>query len=96
MNINRHARRLSTAAALLALPAVLIGCSSSSGPRHAGDISSIRWDPSPAMNTLAQRESDRLNNYARVKDNNLRAMRQDIDAAFFLDRPSRLHNGIKR
>ncbi|CAN0568928.1 unnamed protein product, partial [Laminaria digitata] len=69
MKIQRHTRRLATAATLTVLPALLIGCTSSSGPRHAGDISSIRWDPSPAMHTLAERDSDRLNNYARAKDN---------------------------
>lgn len=95
MKTNRSTRRLTTAAALFVLPAVLVGCSSS-GPRHAGDIASIRWDPTPAMHTLAERDSDRLNNYARAKDNNLRAFSEDLDAVFFLDRPSRLHHGVKR
>lgn len=95
MKTTRHTRRLTTAAALFVLPAVLVGCSSS-GPRHAGDIDSIRWDPTPAMHTLAERDSDRLNNYARTKDNNLRAFSEDLDKAFFLNRPSRLHSGVKR
>jgi hypothetical protein len=96
MKIQRHARRLTAAATLTVLPALLIGCTSSSGPRHAGDIDSIRWDPSPAMHTLAERDSDRLNNYARAKDTNLRAISEDIDSIFFLDKPSRLHSGVKR
>lgn len=95
MKTTRNTRRLTTAAALFVLPAVLVGCSSS-GPRHAGDIDSIRWDPTPAMHTLAERDSDRLNNYARTKDNNLRAFSEDLDSMFFLDRPSRLHSGVKR
>lgn len=94
MKTTRYARRL-TVATLFVLPATLIGCSSSSGPRHAGDISSIRWDPTPAMHTTAQRDSDRLNNYARTKDTNLRAISEDIDHIFFLDRPSRLFHGVK-
>lgn len=94
MKTTRQARRLSAAVTLFIFPAVLVGCSS--GPRHAGDIDAIRWDPSPAMHTLAERDSDRLNTYARVKDNNLRAFSEDIDAALFLDRPSRLHRGVKR
>jgi len=96
MNTKRQARRLTVAATLFVLPAVLVGCSSSDGPRHAGDIDSIRWDPSPAMHTLAERDSDRLNSYARSKDNNLRALSEDVDAIFYLHRPSRLHNGVKR
>jgi len=95
MKTTRHTRRLTAAAALFVLPAVLVGCSSS-GPRHAGDIASIRWDPSPAMDTRAERNSDRLNYYARTKDTNLRAFSEDLDRAFFLDRPSRLTNGVKR
>ena len=96
MNTKRQARRLTTAAALFVLPAVLVGCSSSDGPRHAGDIDSIRWNPSPALRTLSERESDRLNSYARAKDNNLRALSEDVDAIFYLHRPSRLHQGVKR
>jgi hypothetical protein len=95
MNTKRQTRRLMASATLFVLPAVLVGCSSS-GPRHAGDIDSIRWDPSPAMHTLAGRDSDRLNNYARAKDTNLRAFSEDFDRVFFLDRPSRLTNGVKR
>ena len=79
---------------LIAAPIAMIGCSSS-GPSHAGDINSIRWDPTPAMHTLAKRDSDRLNTLARMKDSNLRMLSTDIDRAFYLDRPSRLYRGIK-
>lgn len=95
MNTKRHTRRLMASATIFVLPAVLIGCSSS-GPQHAGDIDSIRWDPSPAMHTLAERGSDRQNNHARMRDTNLRAFSEDIDSMFYLDRPSRLHSGVKR
>ncbi|MCR9076345.1 MAG: hypothetical protein NXI07_09945 [bacterium] len=94
MKTNRFAHRL-TAAALFVVPAALIGCSSSSGPRHAGDIDSIRSDPTPALHTLSQRSTDRWNEHARTKDQNLRIISEDIDHIFFLDRPSRLHHGIK-
>lgn len=93
MKTNRT--RTLTLAALFVLPAALIGCSSSSGPRHAGDIDAIRSNPSPAMHTLARRDSDRLNMHARMRDTNLRAISEDIDKMFFLDRPSRLHHGVK-
>ena len=88
------ARRFALGIAVIALPATLIGCSSS-GVHHAGDIDSIRWNPSPAMHTLAKRDSDRLNDYARTKDSNLRMISEDIDSVFFLNRPSRLHHGVK-
>jgi hypothetical protein len=89
-----HRTRIMTVAALFVLPAALIGCSSS-GPRHAGDIDAIRSNPSPAMHTLAQRGSDRQNSHARMRDTNFRALSQDIDKIFHLDRPSRLHHGVK-
>jgi hypothetical protein len=82
-----------TLIALAATPLILIGCSS--GPSHAGNINSIRWDPSPAMHTLTQRDSDRINTHAYVKDSDLRMLSTDIDRVFFMDRPSRLYMGIK-
>jgi len=94
MKINpRKLTRSATLLALMGTPLLLIGCSS--GQQHAGDINSIRWDPSPAMHTLAKRDSDRLNTYARTKDSNLRMLSTDIDKIFYLDRPSRLYRGIK-
>ena len=95
MNTKRHTRRLMASATLFVLPALLVGCSSS-GPRHAGDIDSIRWNPSPAMHTLAERGSDRMNTHAHMRDTTLRAFSEDIDSTFYLDRPSRLHSGVKR
>jgi len=47
------------------------------------------------MHTLAKRDSDRLNTYARMKDSNLRMLSTDIDRALYIDRPSRLYMGIK-
>lgn len=94
MKTSRTLRRSIITTALVSIPLVLVGCSSS-GPSHAGDINSIRWDPSPAMHTLAKRDSDRLNTHAIVKDSNFRMISTDLDRAFFLDRPSRLHQGIK-
>ncbi len=94
MKITRQISRRLPIAALIAAPLVLIGCSSS-GPSHAGDIDSIRWDPSPAMHSLAERDSDRLNKFARTKDSNIRMLQTDIDKMWFLDRPSRLYRGIK-
>jgi hypothetical protein len=94
MKTSRIARRV-TVAALFAVPAALIGCTSSSGPYHAGDIDAIRWNPSPAMHTTAQRADDRYNDHARMRDTGLRAISEDIDHIFFLDRPTRLFHGVK-
>lgn len=93
MKTPRNARRL-TVAALIALPATLIGCSSSS-VHHAGDIDSIRWDPSPAMDTTAQRRTDRTNDWTRMKDTSLRALTEDIDNTLYINRPTRLYHGVK-
>ncbi|MBL4808857.1 MAG: hypothetical protein JKY43_02210 [Phycisphaerales bacterium] len=92
-------KNLSTkAAATILLSAALLtlsACTSSSSPKHAGNINSIRTNPSPAMQTLARRASDRTNTHAYVIDTNMRSLRNDIDSVFFLDRPSRLHHNIK-
>ncbi len=93
MNTSHTLRRTATVALLLSTPLLLVGCSS--GPSHAGNINSIRWDPSPAMHTLAKRDSDRINTHAYVKDSNLRMISTDLDRALFIDRPSRLYMGIK-
>ncbi len=89
----RTLRRTAALALLMSTPLLLVGCSS--GPAHAGNIDSIRWDPSPAMHTLAKRDSDRINTHAYIKDSNLRMLSSDIDKAFFMDRPSRLYRGVK-
>jgi len=78
------------AAALLPLAA----CSSSSST-HAGNVGSIRSNPSPAMQTLAQRPSDRASTHAYTWDTDIRAMQEDFDHVFHLNRPSRLHSNIK-
>lgn len=93
MKITRTTRRSITIALLVGTPLVLVGCSS--GPAHAGDINSIRWDPSPAMHTLAKRDSDRANTHAHIKDSQLRMLSTDVDRVFFMDRPTRLYMGIK-
>lgn len=72
----------------------LTACSSSS-TQHAGNIGSIRTNPTPAMHTLAQRSSDRANMHAYKVDTDLRQMHTDLDRVFYMDRPSRLHGGIK-
>tara|TARA_R110000737_G_scaffold2923_18_gene10269 strand:+ start:437598 stop:437879 length:282 start_codon:yes stop_codon:yes gene_type:complete len=72
----------------------LTACSGSSN-KHAGNIGSIRSNPSPAMHTLARRASDRANTHAYVIDTNIRAMNNDFDRVFHLNRPSRLHNTVK-
>ncbi len=92
-NTPRTLRRTLATALLGGTPLLLVGCSS--GPSHAGDINSIRWDPTPAMHTLAERDSDRINTHAYIKDSNLRMISTDLDRVFFMDRPSRLYMGIK-
>ncbi len=72
----------------------LTACSSSS-TSHAGDVGSVRSNPSPAMHTLARRSSDRANTHAYTFDTDFRAMHNDFDRVFHLNRPSRLHNNIK-
>ncbi|MCA9304116.1 MAG: hypothetical protein KC996_08345 [Phycisphaerales bacterium] len=85
-------RNLRTAAALsaAALTMTLVGCSSGNS-MHAGDIDSIRSNPSPSMHTLARRSSDRDNDYATMRDTNLRMISNDIDKLLlYTDRPSHL------
>jgi len=85
------------AAATILLSAALLtltACSSSS-TKHAGNVGSIRANPSPAMHTLARRASDRANTHAYVVDTDLRSIHNDMDTILHLNRPSRLHNNIK-
>lgn len=77
------------AAAIVAACFAAAGCSSD-GPRHAGDIDMIRSNPSPAMHTLAERDADRLNRHALVRDTNFRMISGDIDRLLMIDRPSHL------
>jgi len=86
---SKAAASLFFAGALLSLAA----CSSSS--QHAGNVGSVRSNPTPAMHTLAQRSSDRANMHAYKIDTDFRSFHSDIDRAFYMDRPSRLHNNIK-
>ncbi len=83
--------RRTIAALALAAAACSVGCSSSSNaPRHAGDVSAIRANPSPAMHTLAGRHTDAKNRRTVTIDTNLRMFTEDWERAMFLDRPSRL------
>ena len=81
---------------LLAAGALTLTACSSTSSKHAGDIGSIRSNPSPAMQSLARRGDDISNTHTRTYDTNLRAMQGDIDRLIlFNDRPSRLHNNVK-
>lgn len=89
----RTSRTLRTAAALTgaALTMTLIGCSSGASNMHAGDVGAIRGNPTPAMQTLARRGTDRSNNFAVMKDTNFRMLQNDIDKhILYTDRPSHL------
>lgn len=86
----RPNRRTVAALTLAAAAAMTVGCSSTSGPRHAGDISSIRSNPSPAMHTLAGRKTDAYNRRTVTVDTNLRMFTEDMERFWLLDRPSRL------
>lgn len=71
-----------TAAALLAF-AALTGCESTG-------IDAVRADPTPALETLSQREDDVNNAMTVTADENWRMFWQDLGRAFLFDRPSRL------
>lgn len=86
----RTNRRTIAALALAVVAAGSVGCSSSSGPRHAGDIDSIRSNPSPAMHTLAGRKTDAYNRRTVSVDTTLRMFTEDLERAIMIDRPSRL------
>ena len=83
------------AAVLLSTALLALSACTSSSTKHAGNIDSIRNNPSPAMHTLSQRFSDRSNTRAMVIDTDLRSMQEDFDHIFHLNRPSRLHSNIK-
>lgn len=70
---------VSAAAVLL----VAGGCQSS----KARDI---RMNPTPELDTLAQREVDVDNALTVTFDENIRMFKQDLGRAFYTDRPSRL------
>lgn len=75
---------------LSACAALSVGCSSLDQPRHAGDLDSIRANPSPAMHTLSERRVEHVNRHVIVFDTNLRMLSNDIDRALLIDRPSNL------
>lgn len=87
-----NSRTLRTAAALTgaAFTMTLVACSSGNNI-HAGDVGAIRGNPTPAMQTLARRGTDRSNNFAVMKDTNYRMLINDIDKhILYTDRPSHL------
>lgn len=88
----RTSRRTAATALLAVCTAALVGCSSSSttAPRHAGDIDSIRSNPSPAMHTMAGRKTDAYNRRVVTQDTNLRMFTEDLERAWMLDRPTNL------
>ncbi|MFT5422875.1 MAG: hypothetical protein ACI89L_000644 [Phycisphaerales bacterium] len=88
----KTARRALTIAALGAIPALLVGCGTSS---HAGDEYAIRNNPTPALTTDSLNKQRQYNRWAYVNDSGIRAMREDIARALYIDRPSRLHFGPK-
>jgi len=94
---NKTNNKSTKAAATIILAAGLLSLTACTGSstRHAGNISSIRANPTPAMHTLARRASDRANTHARTIDTDLRSFNNDFDRVLHLNRPSRLHNNIK-
>lgn len=86
--MNRRARTAITAAASLSA-LMLVACSSGS-VHHAGDAGKIRSHPSPAMMSLAKRQSDNLNSLAVMKDTNMRMIWEDGARVLYIDRPSKL------
>ncbi len=62
------------------------GCGSDS------QVSRIRSNPTPELDTLSQRPDDIDNRIAITNDTNLRMFNYDLGRFFLLDRPSRLSN----
>lgn len=83
-------RRLAVPA-LLAAAALLGACTSSQDARHAGDHGAVLHNPSPAMASLAERQSDRLNRQAKAWDTDLRMIHGDLARTIlYSHEPSRL------
>lgn len=78
-------RRVTFALSMSAAAVLLVagGCQNS----KARDI---RMNPTPELDTLAQREVDIDNALTVTFDENLRMAKQDLGRAFYTDRPSRL------
>lgn len=94
--------RTTAAISTAALSMTLLGCAPFGGAAggdglHAGDIQSIRTNPTPSMHTLARRSSDRSNDFAVTRDSNLRMISNDIDKLLlYTDRPSHLTSFPKK
>ena len=56
----------------------------------AGGCGSLRWNPSPGVDTLYQRPDDIDNTLAVVWDTNWRMFNQDLGRVLLFDRPSML------
>ena len=68
----------------------LTACSGSGGSAHSAGA--YRSNPSPGMQTLGRRGADRANDYSVTLDTNFRALNNDWDWFWNMDRPSRLHH----
>ena len=88
----KNARRALTVAALGAIPALLVGCGTSS---HAGDEYAIRSNPTPALTTDRLNKQGEYNRWSYMADANIRNLREDLARSLYIDRPSRLHFGPK-
>jgi ABC-type uncharacterized transport system auxiliary subunit len=64
---------------------VLGGCDSSGGRKHA-----YRLNPTPELDTQAQRRDDIDNQLTLTNDTNLRILNEDVGRFWLLDRPSRM------
>lgn len=85
----RTANRL-TAAALTLAAATLTGCNAPATTNHAGNLDTLRSDPSPALMTLSERGTDRANRTTSMRDTNFRMINDDWDRLWMVDRPSHL------
>ncbi|GJM18298.1 MAG: hypothetical protein DHS20C14_05110 [Phycisphaeraceae bacterium] len=87
--------RLRGVCLLTAVAAVTLaagGCSSSGSAEshHAGDVVALRKNPSPAMESLNRRQSDKRNRRAWANDTSLRMIHDDMARIWHADSPSRL------
>ncbi len=81
----KRARRIVLGAGALAGLVMLSGCADSYSRRQL-----VRVDPSPAMETLSERDADINNNLTVTVDENWRMMKSDFGRFWLMDRPSRL------
>lgn len=77
--------KLVLSATLVVAASFFVGCDSTGGRIHA-----YRLDPTPELDTLAERHDDIENTISLNYDTYFRQMNEDIGRFFLLDRPSRL------